>query len=79
MGIIFRPGLNHIGTPQALAQAGLWDGMPPRVLFPQFPTALTNDKLDLSFAQWNRYDPPASPCLRRGKGQPLREEKGEPL
>jgi hypothetical protein len=32
-----------------------------------------------SFAQWNRYNPPASPCLRRGKGQPLREEKGEPL
>jgi hypothetical protein len=32
-----------------------------------------------SFAQWNRYNRPASPCLRRGKGQPLREEKGEPL
>jgi hypothetical protein len=53
--------------------------MPPRVLFPQFPTTLTNDKPDLSFAQWNRYNSSASPCLRRGKGQPLREEKGEPL
>jgi CRP-like cAMP-binding protein len=42
-------------------------------------TALTNgtDKPNLSLAQWNRYNPPASPCLRRGKGQPLREEKGE--
>src|SRR4029077_5165003 len=41
-------------------------------IFPNFrPRSLTNDKLDLSFAQWNRYDPPASPCLRRGKGQPL--------
>jgi hypothetical protein len=49
------------------------------VLFPQFATALTNDKPNLSLAQGNRYNPPASPCLRRGKGQPLREEKGEPL
>src|SRR2546430_14816377 len=28
-----------------------------------------------SFAQWNRYNPPASPCPRRGKWQPLREER----
>jgi hypothetical protein len=55
--------------------------MPPGVPFPQFATALTDgtDKPDLHFPQWNRYNPPASPCLRRGKGQPLREEKGEPL
>src|ERR1700738_1015860 len=31
----------------------------------------------LHFAQWNRYNSPASPCLRRGKGQPC-EKKGTP-
>src|SRR3979411_3344843 len=30
-----------------------------------------------SFMEWNRYNPPASPCLSRGKGQPLRERKRE--
>src|SRR5207249_9866160 len=56
--------------------------MPPGVPFPQFATALRSGTVPTSrssFAQWNRYNPPASPCLRRGKGQPLREEKGEPL
>ena len=44
-------------------------------------TALRNgtNKPESSFAQWNRYNPPAAPCLRRGKGQPLLEEKEEPL
>jgi hypothetical protein len=54
----------------------------PGVPFPQFATALRSGTVPTSrssFAQWNRYNSPASPCLRWGKGQPLREEKGEPL
>src|SRR6266571_7638035 len=51
--------------------------MPLGVPFPQFPTALTNgtDKPDLHLRSGIAIIPPASPCLRRGKGQPLREEK----
>jgi hypothetical protein len=31
---------------------------------------------DLPFAHWNRYNPLASPCLRRGKGSPCEKERG---
>jgi hypothetical protein len=49
--------------------------------FPNFRPRSRNgtDKPDLHLRIGNRYNPPASPCLRRGKGQPLREEKGERL
>jgi hypothetical protein len=55
--------------------------MPPDVPFPQFATAFTDgtDKPDLHLRSGIAMIPPPRPAFVGGKGQPLREEKGEPL
>ena len=60
----------------------LLDGkMPPGVLFPQFPTALTNgtDKPDLHLRSGIAIIPPPRPAFVGGKGSPCEKEKGKPL